>query len=144
MIHGPFHATGEAHWLEADTTTPGLSPTFFGGYAEIGYFLTGETRGYRGGRWDRTSVRNPIGGEQGGARRLPAQPALRLSRPQQRHDRRRHPERAAGFADLDPDRLCPFLINYGHLIYDDAVIPAAGGDRDYSVDVIGARAQVDF
>jgi hypothetical protein len=28
--------------------------------------------------------------------------------------------------------------------YDDAVIPAAGGDRDYSVDVLGARAQIDF
>ena len=60
MIRGPFHAAAEAHWLNAGTTTPGLSPTFFGAYAEIGYFLTGETRGYRGARWDRTTVRRPI------------------------------------------------------------------------------------
>ena len=144
VIHGPFHATGEVHWLEADTTTPGLSPDFFGGYAEIGYFLTGETRGYRGGRWDRTSVRNPIGGDNGGFGAF--QVNLRYD-----------------YLDLNsgtivggiqnglelslvwiPTDYVQFLINYGHLIYDDAVIPAAGGDRDYSVDVIGARAQVDF
>jgi phosphate-selective porin OprO/OprP len=37
-----------------------------------------------------------------------------------------------------------FLVNYGRLRYEGAAIPAAGGDRDYSVDVMGARAQVDF
>jgi len=35
-------------------------PTFRSGYAEIGYFLTGETRGYKGGKWDRTKVLHPI------------------------------------------------------------------------------------
>jgi len=143
-IHGPFHAAGELHWLEADTTTSGLSPNFFGAYAEIGYFLTGETRGYRGGRWDRTTVRNPVGGENGG---------LGAFQVNLRYD----------YLDLNsgtivggvqngleasliwiPTDYVRFLINYGHMIYDDAVIPAAGGDRDYSVDVIGARAQVDF
>ena len=144
VINGPFHATGELHWLEADTMTPGFSPDFFGGYAEIGYFLTGETRGYRGGRWDRTSVGNPIGGDNGGFG------AFQVNF---RYD----------YLDLNsgalvggiqnglqlslvwiPTDYVQFLINYGHLIYDDAVIPAAGGDRDYGVDVIGARAQVDF
>jgi hypothetical protein len=28
--------------------------------------------------------------------------------------------------------------------YDDALYPANGTDRDYAVDVFGARAQVDF
>ena len=37
-----------------------------------------------------------------------------------------------------------FLINYARLNYDDAVLAAAGGDRSYGVDVIGARAQIDF
>jgi len=36
-------------------------PSFWGGYAEAGYYLTGETRGYKAGRWDRTKVLKPIG-----------------------------------------------------------------------------------
>ena len=36
-----------------------------------------------------------------------------------------------------------FGLNAGHIIYDDAAI-AADGDRDYSVNVAGMRAQVDF
>ncbi|MEO5774714.1 MAG: porin [Sphingomicrobium sp.] len=35
-------------------------PSFTGGYAEAGFFLTGETRGYKGGRWDRTKVLHPF------------------------------------------------------------------------------------
>jgi phosphate-selective porin OprO/OprP len=35
-------------------------PSFWGGYAEIGYYLTGETRGYKGGKWDRTKVLKPF------------------------------------------------------------------------------------
>ena len=36
------------------------NPTFWGGYAEAGYFLTGETRGYKAGTWDRTKVLKPF------------------------------------------------------------------------------------
>lgn len=35
-------------------------PSFFSWYAEVGYFLTGETRGYKGGKWDRTKVLSPV------------------------------------------------------------------------------------
>ena len=35
-------------------------PSFWGGYFELGYFLTGETRGYKGGKWDRTKVLKPF------------------------------------------------------------------------------------
>ena len=31
-----------------------------GGYFEVGYYLTGESRGYKGGKWDRTKVLNPF------------------------------------------------------------------------------------
>jgi phosphate-selective porin OprO/OprP len=37
-----------------------------------------------------------------------------------------------------------FYLNYGRMQYEDAVISATGGDRDYGIDVLGARAQVDF
>ncbi|MFC7536170.1 OprO/OprP family phosphate-selective porin [Sphingomonas sp. GCM10030256] len=35
-------------------------PSFWGGYVEAGYFLTGETRGYKNGLWDRTKVLKPF------------------------------------------------------------------------------------
>jgi phosphate-selective porin OprO/OprP len=36
------------------------NPGFSSAYAEIGYYLTGESRGYKGGRWDRTKVLHPF------------------------------------------------------------------------------------
>ena len=36
------------------------NPSFWGGYIEAGYFLTGETRGYKNGAWDRTKVLQPF------------------------------------------------------------------------------------
>ena len=36
------------------------NPSFWGGYAELGYYLTGETRGYKGGKFDRTKVLHPF------------------------------------------------------------------------------------
>lgn len=39
---------------------PGDDPVFFSAYGEIGYFLTGETRGYKNGAWDRTKVLHPF------------------------------------------------------------------------------------
>jgi phosphate-selective porin OprO/OprP len=142
LIRGPFHATGEVHWLNADTLTPGLSPTFFGGYAEVGFFLTGETRGYKGGRWDRTKVLKPVGGGGAGAFQLNLRyDYLDLNNGGIVGGRQRGYEASLVWIAQDHVR---FLLNYGRLSYDDAAIAAAGGDRDYSVDVVGARAQVDF
>ena len=39
---------------------PDGNPSFWGGYIEAGYFLTGETRGYKNGAWDRTKVLKPF------------------------------------------------------------------------------------
>jgi phosphate-selective porin OprO/OprP len=39
-------------------------PSFWGGYFEVGYYFTGESRGYKNGRWDRTKVLHPF--DQGG------------------------------------------------------------------------------
>ncbi len=77
-VHKSLHFAGEAQWLKVrgyndparvfgiNNGTGGASafllndPTFFSGYAEVGYFLTGETRGYKGARWDRTKVLKPF------------------------------------------------------------------------------------
>jgi phosphate-selective porin OprO/OprP len=77
-IFGPIHVTGEAQWTRVNAYSPGDratgldafptatflvpsgDPSFFGWYAEAGYFLTGETRGYKNGLWDRTKVARPL------------------------------------------------------------------------------------
>jgi phosphate-selective porin OprO/OprP len=85
-IHKSFHFAAEAQklWVRnaytaadaaALNVTPGTNtvsgtvflndnPSFEGGYAELGYYLTGETRGYKGGKFDRTKVLHPF--DQGG------------------------------------------------------------------------------
>jgi phosphate-selective porin OprO/OprP len=44
----------------ANQWVPVGNPSYWGGYIEAGYFLTGETRGYKNGTWDRTKVLNPF------------------------------------------------------------------------------------
>lgn len=142
LLRGPLHAVAEAHWLKADTLTPGLSPTFFGGYAEIGWFITGESRGYKSGRWDRTKVRRPVGDGGAGAFQINLRyDHLDLNDGGIIGGRQRGYEASLVWIAQDHVR---FLLNYGHLRFDDAAIAAAGGDRDYGIDVFGARAQVDF
>ncbi len=61
-IFGPFHIASEVYWQNVSRT--GSDPTFFGVYLEGGYFFTGESRGYKGGKFDRVKVKNPF--EKGG------------------------------------------------------------------------------
>ena len=137
------HAVAEAHWFNADTVTPGLSPTFFGAYVELGWFLTGESRGYKGARWDRTEVLRPIESGRGvGAIQL----NLRYDRLDLDSDGIAGGTQAAFQAGLIwiPTDHVRFLFNYSRIAYDNAAIPAAGGDRDYAIDVVAARGQIDF
>lgn len=73
-IFGSLHAVGEVQWVKPSTLPVGTTftggdsagttnrltddPDFMSYYAEIGYWLTGETRGYKKGEWDRTKVLN--------------------------------------------------------------------------------------
>ena len=140
-IFGPFHLASEAYWQKVGRTG-GNEPTFFGAYLEGGYFFTGESRGYKGGKFDRVKVLN--GFDKGGWGSL----GLNL-----RWD---HLDlRDAGFlggtqnayqASLNwkPTDYVLFGLNYAHLVYNDAAIATDDGDRDYGVDVAGLRAQIDF
>ena len=60
---GSFNTTGEAYWQKARAryVAPSGNASFWGGYVEVGYFFTGETRGYKNGKWDRTKVLKPFG-----------------------------------------------------------------------------------
>jgi phosphate-selective porin OprO and OprP len=74
-----FYFAGEGQWIKVDAyragdivtgldsfvsgnsaVTPTGDPSFFGIYAEAGYFLTGETRGFKDGVWARTKVSKPL------------------------------------------------------------------------------------
>lgn len=141
-IRGPFHAAAEVHWLHADTLGSAPSPTFFGGYAELGYFLTGESRGYRAGKFDRTRVADPL--SEGGAGAF--QINLRFDHLDLDDSGVQGGRQAGYMASLIwiPEDHVRFLLNYARLDYENATLLGAGARRDYGVDVIGARAQIDF
>lgn len=141
MIRGPLHLAGETHWLR--TRRPGVSNSgFFGGYAEVGYFLTsGDSRGYKNGIFDRVKPSQPIG--KGGIG------AIQLNL---RYDYLDLVDAGVvggtqnGYAASliwTPIDYVRFMINYGHMEYDRAAI-TANGEGSYSADVVGARAQIDF
>lgn len=140
-LSGRFHAMGEARWQEVDRLG-GPDPTFFGGYAEVGYFLTGgDTRGYKNGVFDRTKPKNPLG--KGGIG------AIEVNL---RYDRLDLTDAGIVGGKQDgyqiavvwtPTDYTRFLLNYGRMQYSHAFLPAAG-DRSYGVDSFGARAQIDF
>jgi phosphate-selective porin OprO/OprP len=144
LVRGPIHAAGELHWFRPDATNLADTPTLFGGYAEIGWYLTGETRGYRGGRWDRTRVANPVGGDDGGLGAF--QINLRYDHLDLNSGSIRGGRQAGYLASLIwiPQDYFRLLINVGHLRHSDATVPAGGGDRSYGVNVAAVRAQVDF
>lgn len=143
VISGPFHAAAESFWQNVDRGTALANPTFFGGSFEAGYFLTkGDMRGYKGGKFERTKVANPVSKGGVGAIQLNA-----------RYD----------YLDLndagilggvqnsyqlslvwDPTAYTRFMVNYARLDYDDAIFAATAGNRSYGVDALGVRAQIDF
>ncbi|WP_128891238.1 porin [Erythrobacter sp. HKB08] len=143
VIAGPFHAVAEGYWQNVDMPVGMDDPTFFGGYAEVGYFLTaGDTRGYKGGKFDRTKPANPVG--EGGAGSV--QLNLRYDHLDLNDAGIFGGKQNGYFLSLvwKPTDYTMLLANYGVLDYDDAAFPAAGGDRNYSVDAFGIRAQIDF
>lgn len=143
LIRGPLHAAAEAHWLRATLAGAGEGPTFFGGYVELGWFLTGESRGYRNGRWERTRVRRGGAIEEGGSGAF--QIVARYDRLDLNSAGIRGGSQGGLMAGLTwiPTDYVRFLANYARLSYRDAAIPVAGR-RDYGVDVIALRAQLDF
>ncbi len=143
LISGPFHAAAEGFWQTVDRPGVAVDPTFFGGYAEVGMFLTpGDTRGYKGGKFDRTKPAKPLGkGGMGSVQlnlrydRLDLNDAAVIGGTQDGY-----------FASIvwKPTDYTAILANYGRLEYSDAVFATATGSRDYGVDAFGVRAQIDF
>ena len=140
-IFGPFHLAGEVYWQKVGRTGA-ADPAFFGAYVEGGYFFTGESRGYKGGKFDRVKVRN--GFDKGGWGSLGLN--LRWDYLDLADAGINGGTQNAYQASLNwkPTDYVLFGLNYAHLIYDDAAIATDNGDRDYSVDVAAVRALIDF
>ncbi|GGC06257.1 hypothetical protein GCM10011494_26120 [Novosphingobium endophyticum] len=139
-IAGPFHATLEGHSMTA--RRPGLAdPTFRGGYAEVGYVLTGDDTGYKNGVYDR--LKPSKGLDDGGIGAIQVNlryDHLDLNDAGIVGGRQQMAGVAMVWAPVDNVR---FVANYGHLWLRDAAV-TAGGDDSYGVDAMGMRAQFDF
>jgi phosphate-selective porin OprO/OprP len=141
-IFGPFYVASEAFWQKVGRTSGLDEPTFFGAYVDAGYFLTGESRGYKAGKFDRVKVKKPF--DKGGWGSFGVN--LRWDYVDLVDAPITGGKQNAYQASLNwkPMDYILFGLNYAHIVYDDAAIALPGGDRDYSVDVVGLRSQVDF
>ena len=141
-IAGRFHAAAEGYWQSVDMPGVADDPTFFGGYVEAGLFLTDDTRGYKGGKFDRTKPSSPVG--EGGIGSV--QFTLRYDHLDLNDAGILGGRQAGYFAALvwKPTDYTALMLNYGRLQYTDAILPTASGDTSYGVDAIGMRAQIDF
>lgn len=139
--NGRFHATAESHWLTAKRIGAFADPTFNGGYAEVGYFLTKDTLAYKSGVVDRTKPSNPLGKGGMGAWQVNARyDWVDLSDEAVTGGK----QQIYGLSLVwTPTEFLRFMANYGHLELTDAAV-LAGGNNDYSADVVGMRAQIDF
>lgn len=143
MIAGPVHFAAEGFWQRLDRPGALNDPTFFGGYAEAGVFLTpGDTRGYSGGKFDRTTPARPLGRGGMGAVQL----NVRYDYLDLIDEGITGGKQNGYLVSLawKPTAYTMLLANYGRMEYDGAVHSAANGDRSYSVDAFGVRAQIDF
>jgi len=139
-IRGPFHATAEGFW-QTVRRTGFADPTFHGGYAEVGYILTGENAAYKAGTYERIKPAHPLSKGGMGAFEINARydwldlASAGLNGGNQK----------IGGVSLIwiPADYVRFIVDYGHIWLDDAAV-AAGSSRHYTVDSMGMRAQIDF
>jgi len=138
-VRGRWHMAAEAHWLDA--IGPGANARFFGGYGEIGWFLTNDARPYRNGIFGGAKPSAPMG--KGGIGAL--QINLRYDYLDLDDGPVRGGRQNALIAALvwTPIEYLRFNLNHAYLGYDGAALPAAGR-RDYSLHVTGARVELDF
>lgn len=141
-IMGRLHIAGETFWQHVRRSSF-ANPTFFGGYAEVGYFLTpDDRRGYKPGVFDRVRPANPL--DKGGFGALQVNfryDYLDLDDADITGGQQNLYGVSLVWTPTDHTRL---LLNYAYIDYDGAVYPTASGDTSYGVNSFGARAQLDF
>ena len=140
-VRGRFHATAESFWQKA--LRPALaSPTFNGGYAEVGYLLTNDATGYKGGAYDRIKPRSPLGKGGIGAVQLNVRyDWLDLNDGGFIGGKQEIAGVSLIWVPADNFRV---IADYGRIWLTDSPVRAAGGRTSYAADAFGLRAQVDF
>jgi phosphate-selective porin OprO/OprP len=145
-------------------------PSFWGGYAELGYYFTGEARGYKSGRFDRTKVLHPF--NDGGWGALQLNGRVDYVELRDRVDSSSTSVAAPFYVNggkqityqgsliWNPTDYLRFMAQYGHVdvtggprasvatattpgIFPIGTLTPAN-KRKYGVDTFGVRAQVDF
>lgn len=139
-VHGRLHLASEVHWLKAQRD--GFrDPIFFGAYAEVGIFLTKDSRPLKGGLFGAIKPGNPLGGGGIGALQFNL-----------RYD----------FLDLNSSAVIGGVQNgylasliwtpvenfrlmgqYARLNYSDTDI-SVSGRRSYGVNIFAVRGQISF
>lgn len=139
-VSGRLHGASEIHWLNAER--PGLADAkFFGGYGEVGFFLTDDTRPLKVGTFGGIKPKKPLGSGGIGA----VQVNLRYDYLDLNSNGVTGGRQDGYMASViwTPADFLRLMVSYARLDYSDAAI-AVGGDRDYAVDVIGARFQISY
>jgi len=187
-----FYVAGEGQWTKVNAyragdiatgldtfaggnsaVTPISDPSFFGVYAEAGYFLTGETRGFKDGIWARTKVLNPLNKKGSGAFQIMARyEYLDLDSNALKNGLTNNfTSGTSSLAALNarlgrggtqssyllglnwyPIDYIRFMVNYGRIDVEggplaaivDPLATLPVDQRNYSVDVLAARMQVEF
>jgi len=139
-VSGRFHGAAEVHWLNASRV--GLSdPTLFGGYAEAGVFLTKDTRPLKAGVFGAIKPHKPLGSGGIGAVQVNVRyDYLDLNSAGVTGGKQDGYLASLIWTPVDFVRL---MANYARLDYTDAII-AVAGRRDYSVDVMAVRFQLNY
>ena len=135
-----FHVAAEVHWLNASRT--GFdNPSFFGGYAEVGVFLTKDSRPLKAGTFGGIKPKKPVGSGGIGAIQL----NLRYDYLDLNSKGVTGGKQDGYLASLiwTPTENFRLMGQYSKLKYSDAAI-AVAGDRDYTVDVVGVRGQISY
>lgn len=188
-IFKSLHLAGEAQWTKVDAYSTGdiqtgldafsatntalvpvADPTFFSWYAEAGYFLTGETRGYKNGVWDRTKVLKPFSKGGWGALQLNARyDYLDLASDSLKQGFTNDFTTGASVASNSllrggtqtgylasliwiPEDYVRFILQYARANVEGGpfaptvqpLLTSPADERSYSVDSVALRAQVDF
>jgi phosphate-selective porin OprO/OprP len=139
-VNGRFHFASEAHWLKAQRVALD-DPTFFGAYAEVGVFLTKDSRPLKGGAFGAIKPSKPVGGGGIGAVQLNVRyDYLDLNSKGVTGGKQNGYLASLIWTPAENFRL---MGQYSKLKYRDAAI-AVAGDRSYTVDVIGVRGQISY
>lgn len=140
FVSGRWHGAAEAHGLRV-TRFDGPVAHFRGAYAEIGYYLTDDTRPYANGIFGSPKPSHPLGKSGMGALQL----NLRYDYLDLNSGAIRGGRQDAWLAALvwTPIQYLRFNINYGYVDYTGAT-PLPDGRTNYGLHVLGSRFELDF